>query len=307
MANNIEKVDLIQKMLDKAMVQGAVTGFMEANAGPVKYSGGDEIKIPSIAMDGLKDYDRQLGFAEGDVTLVYQTERLTQDRGTGFTVDEMEVDESGVLDLMSLLAGEFQRTKVVPEVDAYRLSKIAKLVGKDRRSAYTAAANSVYKELQNDIGGVRDAVGSDVPLVVILSSTIATMLSTSTEISKKLDVTNFKRGEIETRVKVIDEVPILPAPTARMNSRITINKADKGGYAKAEGAQAINWIICPRSAPIAVSKTDKMRLFDPETWQKARAWHLDYRKFHELWIPKNKLDGFRVSLAAKDTTLDGEG
>ena len=287
MANNIEKVDLIQKMLDKAMVQGAVTGFMEANAGPVKYNGGDEIKIPSIAMDGLKDYDRQLGFAEGDVTLVYQTERLTQDRGTGFTVDEMEV--------------------VVPEVDSYRLSKIAKLVGKDRRSAYTAAANSVYKELQNDIGGVRDAVGSDVPLVVILSSTIATMLSTSTEISKKLDVTNFKRGEIETRVKVIDEVPILPAPTARMNSRITINKADKGGYAKAEGAQAINWIICPRSAPIAVSKTDKMRLFDPETWQKARAWHLDYRKFHELWIPKNKLDGFRVSLAAKDTTLDGEG
>ena len=95
MANNIEKVDLIQKMLDKAMVQGAVTGFMEANAGPVKYSGGDEIKIPSIAMDGLKDYDRQLGFAEGDVTLAYQTERLTQDRGTGFTVDEMEVDESG--------------------------------------------------------------------------------------------------------------------------------------------------------------------------------------------------------------------
>lgn len=67
MANNIEKVDLIQKMLDKAMVHGAVTGFMEANAGPVKYSGGDEIKIPSIAMDGLKDYDRQLGFAEGDV------------------------------------------------------------------------------------------------------------------------------------------------------------------------------------------------------------------------------------------------
>ena len=42
MANNIEKVDLIQKMLDKAMVQGAVTGFMEANAGPVKYSGGED-------------------------------------------------------------------------------------------------------------------------------------------------------------------------------------------------------------------------------------------------------------------------
>lgn len=147
MANNIAKVDLIQKTLDEAMIQGAVTGFMEANAGPVKYSGGDEIKIPSITMDGLKDYDRQNGFADGDVTLVYQTEKLTQDRGTGFTVYEMDVDESGVYDLMSMLAGEFQRTKVVPEVDAYRLSKIVALVGKERRSAYTAAANSVYKEL----------------------------------------------------------------------------------------------------------------------------------------------------------------
>ena len=134
MANNIEKVDLIQKMLDKAMVQGAVTGFMEANAGPVKYSGGDEIKIPSIAMDGLKDYDRQLGFAEGDVTLVYQTERLTQDRGTGFTVDEMEVDESGVLDLMSLLAGEFQRSAILLAMEwtnASVLANIAVLHGED--------------------------------------------------------------------------------------------------------------------------------------------------------------------------------
>lgn len=307
MANQIEKVALIQKTLDKAMIQGAVTGFMEGNAGQILYHGGDEIKIPSIAMNGLKDYDRQSGFADGDVTLVYQTEKMTQDRGVGFTIDEMEVDESGVLDLMSQLIGEFQRTKVVPEVDAYRLSKITALVGKSRRSVYAAAANTVFKELMNDIGGVRDAAGSDVPLVVMLSGKISTLLSTSTEISKKLDVTNFKRGEIETRVKMIDEVPILPVPTARMNSRITLKKADEGGFDKAEGAQTINWIICPRTAPIAVSKTDNMRLFDPNTWQKARAWHMDYRKFHELWIPKNKLDGFHVSLAAEDTTLDGEG
>ena len=118
MANNIAKVDLIQKTLDEAMIQGRGDRLYGSECGSVKYSGGDEIKIPSITMDGLKDYDRQNGFADGDVTLVYQTEKLTQDRGTGFTVDEMDVDESGVYDLMSMLAGEFQRTKVVPEVDA---------------------------------------------------------------------------------------------------------------------------------------------------------------------------------------------
>ena len=86
-------------------------------------------------------------------------------------------------------------------------------------------------------------------------------------------------------MKVIDEVPILPAPTARMNSRITINKADKGGFVKAEGAQAINWIICPQCADCGF-KTDKMRLFTPETWQKARAWHL-------LTIASSMNSGFR--------------
>ena len=133
MANMIEKVALFQKTLDQAMIQGTVTGFMEANALDVKYNGGAEVKIPSIVMDGLANYDRATGFVEGDITLAYQTMTMTQDRGRGFTIDEMDVDESGVMDLMSKLIGEFQRTKVIPEVDAYRISKIVELAGASRR------------------------------------------------------------------------------------------------------------------------------------------------------------------------------
>lgn len=40
--------------------------------------------------------------------------------------------------------------------------------------------------------------------------------------------------------------------------------------------------------PIAVSRTDKVRIFDPETNQTARSWMLDYRKYHDLWITNNK-------------------
>lgn len=39
-----------------------------------------------------------------------------------------------------------------------------------------------------------------------------------------------------------------------------------------------------------MSKTDKMRIFDPETNQKARAWAMDYRKFHDIWIPARKVE-----------------
>lgn len=304
MANTIEKVALFQKTLDKAMIQGAVTGFMEGNVGSLIYHGGSEVKIPKIDMDGLGDYDRQSGYVEGDVTLAYQTMTMTQDRGRGFTIDPMDIDESGVLDLMSQLIGEFQRTKVVPEVDAYRISKIVALAGADRRAVYTPAVGTLFKKLTEDIGAVRDEIGSDEPLVALISGTVSTILNTSTELSKKLDVTDFARGEITTRVKALDDVPLLVTPSARMNSRITLAKNGKGGFVKATGAAAVNYILMPRRAAIAVSKTDNMRLFDPQTWQKANAWHMDYRKFHDLWIPENKLPGLRVSMAAADAGLD---
>lgn len=305
MANTIEKVALIQTTLDKAMIQGAVTGFMEGNVGNLIYNGGDEVKIPMIDMDGLANYNRQSGFVDGDVSLVYQTMKMTQDRGRGFTVDPNDIDESGVLDLMSQLAGEFQRTKVVPEVDAYRISKVVQLTPAANRTVYTPAAGTILKKMTEDIGAVRDEIGSDEQLVMLVSTPVSTILNTSTELGKKLDVTDFMRGEITTKVKSLDGVPLLVAPSARMFSRITLLPDGKGGFTKAEGAAAINYIIMPRSAAIAVSKTDNMRLFDPQTWQKAHAWHMDYRKFHDIWIPKNRLAGIRTSMAAADAGLGG--
>lgn len=304
MANTIEKVALIQTTLDKAMIQGAVTGFMEGNVGNLIYKGGDEVKIPMIDMDGLANYNRQSGFVDGDVSLAYQTMKMTQDRGRGFTVDPNDIDESGVLDLMSQLTGEFQRTKVVPEVDAYRISKVVQLTPAANRTVYTPAAGTILKKMTEDIGAVRDEIGSDEQLVMLVSTPVSTILNTSTELGKKLDVTDFMRGEITTKVKSLDGVPLLVAPSARMFSRITLLSDGKGGFTKAEGAAAINYIIMPRSAAIAVSKTDNMRLFDPQTWQKAHAWHMDYRKFHDIWIPKNRLAGIRTSMAAADAGLN---
>lgn len=41
-----------------------------------------------------------------------------------------------------------------------------------------------------------------------------------------------------------------------------------GGYAKGTTAKDINFMIIPKPGAIAVSKQDKMRIFDPNTNQK---------------------------------------
>lgn len=84
MANLIEMGKIFQKQLDKQLLMGAATGFMEANAGQVIYNGGDTVKIPSLDMDGMGDYDRKTGYVEGGVTLSYKDYTMTQDRGRMF-------------------------------------------------------------------------------------------------------------------------------------------------------------------------------------------------------------------------------
>lgn len=127
MANTISYAQILQNALDKQMVHESLTGWMDANAGQVKYNGGKEVKIPQLSMDGLANYDRQAdsGYTKGSIKYEYKTYTMTQDRGRKFQIDSQDVDETNFVLTATTIMGEFQRTKVIPEVDAYRLSKLA--------------------------------------------------------------------------------------------------------------------------------------------------------------------------------------
>ena len=123
--NTLQTAVLFQQQLDQIAVRDAVTGWMDANAGKVKYNGGAEVKIPKLSVQGMGDYDRDEGYAQGSVTLEYQTRTMTQDRGRKFQLDAMDVDETNFVATAAAVMAEFQRDYVIPEIDAYRLSNIA--------------------------------------------------------------------------------------------------------------------------------------------------------------------------------------
>ena len=123
--NTLAAATLFMTMLDKVAVQEATTGWMDANAGRVIYNGGNEVKIPKMSLQGMGDYDRDNGYTQGSVTLNYQTKTMTQDRGRLFNLDPMDINEANFIPTASAVMGEFQRMHVVPEIDAYRISKVA--------------------------------------------------------------------------------------------------------------------------------------------------------------------------------------
>ncbi|MBS9782643.1 MAG: hypothetical protein KGV43_02435 [Arcobacter sp.] len=302
MSNAIEKVPVIQSELDKIAIQDLTSGWMDLNSNLVKYTGGNEIKIPEMTMDGLGDYDRENGFVDGSINLKWKTYEMTQDRGRSFSFDENEVDESNFVVTASSVIGEFQRTKVAPEVDSFRYSKIASVAIENERArfGYTPSADDILSELYKDIEKVADIYGED-NIVITMNRKVATLLDTSKELSRHINVGDFAKGDVTLKVKTLDgQYPIIRVSSDRLKTAYEfLNGKDgqeAGGFKPSPTAKDINWIISTKKAPIAVNKTDKMRAFDPETNQKARAWKIDYRKYHDLWIPKNKVDGIFVNI-----------
>nr|DAZ30284.1 MAG TPA: major capsid protein [Caudoviricetes sp.] len=303
--NTFEYAKNFQQALDKQMLVGATSGWMEVNASGVKYSGGDTVKMPEISVGGLAKYDRDTGFNQGSVSLKYTDYKLTQDRGRTFQLDAMDVDETNFVAAAGTVMGEFQRLQVIPEVDAFRYSKIAALAktASHETAAFTPDKATILEKLDDEITKVQDIVGEGEPLVIIMSMPIRTILNNSQDITKYLDTADFKAGEITTKVKTYNEIPILSVPSARMKTAYVFNDGttggqEAGGFKPDTSAKGINWIILSRRAPIAISKTDKIRIFEPNVNQKADAWKLDYRKYHDLWIPTNKLAGVWVNTGA---------
>lgn len=303
--NTLEMAQLFQQSLDKQMLVGATSGWMETNASQVKYNGGDTVKMPKITTSGLATYDRDEGFTTGSVTLSYDDYKLTQDRQRSFMLDAMDVDESNFVASAGNVMGEFQRLQVIPEVDAYRYSRIAALAkGASQETAgFTPTEGNILAKLNEEIANIQDIVGDDVPLVICMARPVRTILDNCEKIERYLSVTDFKAGEINTKVNTYNDIPILGVPSARMKTAYVFADGktagqESGGFKADAAAKGINWIIMAKNAPLAISKTDKVRIFSPDANQKADAWKLDYRKFHDLWIPTNRLAGVWVNTGA---------
>lgn len=289
---------IFQPALDKQVVQESTTGWMELNSNLIKYEGGDEVRLPNMIMDGLADYDRTKGYVSGAVTLKWDTYKLTQDRGRSFSIDAMDVDETNFVVTASTVMSEFQRTRVIPEIDAYRYSKLASLAIEAGQSTELAVTNdNVVEALIADLIELEDSIGLK-DVIITLSPIIAGKIAAGGK--DLLSKAALKQGAISLDVQTFNDNIMVRVPSKLLNTEIEIKDGttvgqEEGGWEVADGSKKINWIIAAKDAPIAVSKTDLVRTFSPLENQDANAWKTDYRKYHDLWVPKSKLKSIFVN------------
>ena len=284
--NQIELFKAYIPILDEVYQEASKTAVLDGNPELAQAgSNANELVIPKISMEGLGDYSRSSGYVSGDVTLTNETVPVNFDRGRMFVVDSMDNAETAGI-AFGRLAGEFIRTKVVPELDAFRFAVYASKADTPGTKAETFAnGEAVIKALRAASNQMDEA---EVPMEdrhLFITPTVHGMIS---------DLDTTKSKEVMARFASLTLVPQSRFYTAiEQKSGEGAEKA--GGFTKAATGKDINFMILHKAAVIQFPKHIAPKVVTPEQNPDADAWKFGYRQVGVTDVYENKVAGIYLN------------
>jgi len=289
MSNAITKFKKYIDKLDEVYQIASLTSCLDSDSTLAQAgANANEIIIPKLSMDGLADYSRNSGYVNGDVTLTNETATFNYDRGRKFNVDNMDNEETAGL-AFGKLSSEFIRTKVVPEMDAFRFATYAAVNG----ISTTDAADLTTGE--QVIAALRAATNKMDEDEVPQENRHLFITPTKKGLIDDLDTTKSK--EVLSRFSNITLVPQSRFYTAIELRDGTTSGEEKGGYVKADGAANINFMVIRSDALMQYPKHTVSKVISPEANQEKDAWMFFYRAYGLADVYENKTAGIYLHKA----------
>ncbi len=282
MANSISLAKVYAPLLDEVYKQASLTSVLDGSADLAREGiNANEIAVPKLSMDGLADYSRNSGYVNGDVTLTWETIKAEFDRGRMFSVDELDNMETGGI-AFGKLAGEFIRTQVVPELDAYRISKYSSTDGITTTEATISKGEDAIKALRTATQQMdNDEVYYDNRILFATPDFLGAI--------EDLDTT--KSRSVMSRFAQIIQVPASRMVTKITQKDGTTSGQETGGWAKATDGKDLHFLVVQKAAAIQFNKLVKPKIISPDQNQNSDAWKYGYRLCSLCDVYENKTAG----------------
>ena len=283
MPNTIELAKRFVPLLDEVYKLASLTSDLDGDPELVREgANANEFIIPMLSMQGLGEYSRNGGYVDGDVTLKNETVKCNFDRGRMFNVDTMDdIETAGIA--FGRLAGEFIRTKVVPEADAFRFAAYAGTDGISKVDAGATLADgaAVIAALRTAITQMdEDEVPAEERYLYI----------TPILLGHIQDMETTKSREVMQNFANVKKVPQTRFYTA-IEQKSGKGEESEGGYAKAADAKDINFMIIHKPAVIQFPKHIAPKIITPEMNQSADGYKFGYRQVAIADVYENKVAG----------------
>lgn len=288
MPNNIELFKKYVDLLDEVYKASAKSSVLDMDGALVQAgANANEIIIPKLSMDGLADYDRNSGYVNGNVTLTNETVKFNYERGRKFSVDAMDNEETAGI-AFGRLSAEFIRTKVVPELDAFRFATYAGLEGISKDSATLSTGEEVLTAILSAMNEMDEAEVPDDSRYLFITPTLYNIANSIDSYKSKAVLDKF--------------AGIVQVPQTRFYSAIDLYDGktggeEAGGFVKDALGKNINFLIVHKPAAIQFSKHLVNKIFSPEENQFADAWQFNYRAYGIVDAYENKAAGFYLHTA----------
>ena len=291
MANSIALISKYIALLDEVYKQATLTSDLEATPEQIQ-QGNDahSILFPKMTLDGLGDYSRNDGYVSGAENLTWETKEFNYDRGRKFNVDAMDNEETAGISF-GMLSSEFIRTKVVPELDAWRFASYAAKAG-------TKVTNQTYSTADGILGAITAANTVLDEAEVPYEGRYLFITPTLWNYVEALE--SYKSKEMLNRFAKINKIP-----QTRFYSAIDLLSGKNngttdetiGGYQKASTGKNLNFMIIQKQAPIQFTKHRVTKVISPQENQNADAWAFFYRAYGITDVYDNKQKYIYVSVA----------
>lgn len=284
MANSITLFKKYIDLLDEVYKQSSMTSMLDGDTSLVRAGANtNEIIIPKISMDGLADYSRNSGYVKGDVTLTNETVKFNYDRGRKFSVDNMDNEETAGL-AFGKLSSEFIRTKVVPEMDAFRFATYAGTEGISKATAATLADGTAV--LAALVAAQSKMDEDEVPYenrILFITPTLYNMVNAVDTNKSKEVLSSFSKIQKVPQTRFYTTIDLLDG---------TSDNELAGGYKKnATSGKDINFMVIHKDALMQYPKHTVNKVVSPEENQTDDGWMFFYRAYGLADVYENKTAG----------------
>lgn len=263
------------------------------------------VKIFMLASTGLTDYARG-GHGDsnkrGAVKSTTETFTLSQERYSEIPLDKLDTLDDGET-VLGHLATEFLRTKVVPEFDTYRFSKLASYCSATMGNlvSETISANTIISKFNVAFKWMTEQKVPESDQIIYVNPTVMEQIRNTTELAKRLHQSDMDKN-VQFAIEEYENRPIVVVPSDMF---YTLAQTGDGIY-PSSGSKVINFMVVSKKAPIIVKKMDYAKVFNSVDQNGAYLGYVGYLLtnlyYHDLFVPENKRVALYCSVSDVNAT-----
>lgn len=303
MANKIDLITKYIPLLDEVYKVSAKTAILDAAPTMVQQTNeANVVKVAKVNLDGLGDYSKNDGYPTGAITLDWETWTFKNDRGRRFNLDRMDSVESAGMAFMGV-SGQFLRTQVVPEKDAYTIAAIASHEGVTTQSE-DLDATKTKQALEKALAQLGENEVDEANMVIFCTPTVKGYLEA--QLTRTLPSGETSYGQ---KINYFNDIPLVTIPQTRFYTAIDLldgktSGEEKGGYQKHvkgtdpdKAGENLNFIVMDRNAAMTIQKNAVIQVITPEMNQLHDGWTFSYRFYYDTFVYDNRANGILISKA----------